>query len=96
MLAVVYLRSHVAIGYNVAMRNTLQGLRRSARLTQAQVAASAHVSRVHISDIEAGKKKPSLDLFVALMVALNVPPERWSLVAQELVSDVITSAEAAP
>ena len=78
------------------MRNTLQGLRRSARLTQAQVAASAHVSRVHISDIEAGKKKPSLDLFVALMVALNVPPERWSQVAQELVSDVIGSAEAAP
>ncbi len=80
------------------MRNTLQGLRRNARLTQAQVAASAKVSRVHISDIEAGKKKPSLDLFVALMVALNVPPDRWSSVAQELVRDVVAQpgAEAAP
>ena len=46
--------------------------RRSKRLTQEELAATAEISPTHIGVIERGQKVPNLDTFVAIANALDV------------------------
>lgn len=54
------------------MSNHIFRLRHRRGMTQAQLAQAARISRVHVTDIEAGHKRPSLETFVKLMDALEV------------------------
>lgn len=84
------------------MSNHISRLRHRKGITQAQLAQAARISRVHVTDIEAGNKRPSLETFVKLMDALDVSsPSDFEDAARELAAPSseqadVTDAEAGP
>lgn len=47
--------------------------RKAAKLTQPQLCEILHVDQTHISKIEQGKRKPSVDLLAQLAWVLRIP-----------------------
>jgi transcriptional regulator with XRE-family HTH domain len=74
------------IGYPVIMKieevigSNIKKARESVKKTQKSLAESVRVTKHHIEDIEAGRRKPSVDLLVRIASALGV--ESGSLLDQ--------------
>ena len=56
--------------------NVLQGFRESRNLSQELVSGLAGIGRTHLSAIERGERKPTLETFFKLAYALDVKPSR--------------------
>ena len=57
------------------MGNRIQVRRKELRIKQAELAEALDISNNHMSSIENGKQKPSLDIFVGICKHLDVTPE---------------------
>lgn len=57
------------------MGNRIKIRRKELRIKQAELAESLGISNNHMSAIENGHQKPSLDIFVQLCCELNVTPD---------------------
>jgi len=49
--------------------------RKELKIKQSEMAEALNVSNNHISSIETGKQKPSLDMFISICVYLNATPD---------------------
>ena len=49
--------------------------RKELKIKQSEMAESLNISNNHLSSIETGKQKPSLDLFISICEYLNVTPD---------------------
>ena len=49
--------------------------RKELKIKQAELAEAIHISNNHMSSIENGKQKPSLDTFIGICRCLNVTPD---------------------
>ena len=49
--------------------------RKELKIKQSEMAEALNVSNNHISSIETGKQKPSLDIFISICEYLNVTPD---------------------
>ena len=49
--------------------------RKELKIKQSEMAEALNVSNNHISSIETGKQKPSLDMFISICEYLNVTPD---------------------
>jgi transcriptional regulator with XRE-family HTH domain len=58
----------------VLFAHELRQIRRSAGLSQEEVAARARVSRQYVSMLEAGKNLPTIDVFIRLCRAVGASP----------------------
>ena len=56
--------------------NVLQGFRESRNLSQELVSGLAGIGRTHLSAIERGERKPTLETFFKIAYALDVKPSR--------------------
>jgi transcriptional regulator with XRE-family HTH domain len=61
-------KAMIRVGANIRKART------EARITQDELAARAGIFRTYLSRIESGKANPTLLVFVALAMALNVSP----------------------
>lgn len=75
---------HLNIGPSFG--KSLRASRRSARLSQENLATIAHLDRSYISLLERGHRKPSLECVLVLAKALNVNPVKF-------VNDVVKELE---
>lgn len=57
------------------MGNRIQVRRKELRIKQAELAEALDISNNHMSSIENGKQKPSLDIFVGICKHLDVTPD---------------------
>lgn len=56
------------------MGNRIKTRRKELHIKQADLAESLDISTNHISSIENGREKPSLDAFIKICIYLNVTP----------------------
>ena len=49
--------------------------RKELKIKQSEMAESLNISNNHLSSIETGKQKPSIDLFISICEYLNVTPD---------------------
>ena len=61
--------------YYKEMGQRIKFRRKEMRMKQAELAERIDISNNHISSIENGKEKPSLDLFISLCEELHVTPD---------------------
>lgn len=64
--------------YSINFKNTgkiIKSIRRTKRLSQAQLAEICNVSESHIKNIESGSTRPGLDVLVRICNALGIPLE---------------------
>lgn len=59
----------------VQMGNRIKIRRRELKIKQSELAEMIDISNNHISSIETGKQKPSMDIFIKLCDALKVTPD---------------------
>lgn len=57
------------------MGNRIKVRRKELRIKQAELAEALDISNNHMSSIETGKQKPSLDIFIGICKGLNVTPD---------------------
>lgn len=57
------------------MGNRIKTRRKELRIKQAELAEMLEISNNHMSSIENGRQKPSLDTFIRLCSYLNVTPD---------------------
>lgn len=57
------------------MGNRIRLRRRELNIKQTELAEKLEISNNHMSSIETGKQKPSLDIFVSICIHLNVSPD---------------------
>ena len=57
------------------MGNRIKIRRKELRIKQAELAERLNISNNHMSSIENGKQKPSLDIFIQICNLLNVTPD---------------------
>lgn len=57
------------------MGNRIKVRRKELRIKQAELAEALDISNNHMSSIETGKQKPSLDIFIAICKHLDVTPD---------------------
>ena len=69
------------------MSNKLSTLRAARNLSKSDLAKMCGCSRVHIHDLELGKRQPSLRLFMDLGRALELSSEQLSELGQDLTTD---------
>ena len=55
--------------------NVIQQLRHRHGVGQAELAESLEISNNHMSSIENGRQKPSMDIFIGICKHLNVTPD---------------------
>lgn len=58
----------------VIVGNVLQQIREKKRLSQEVVSGLAGIGRTHLSAIERGERKPTLETFFKIAYALNMQP----------------------
>ena len=70
----------------VIVGRVIQNYREKCGLSQDVVSGLADIGRTHLSAIERGVRKPTLDTFFKLAEALNVEPHKlMKLIEEELV-----------
>ena len=57
------------------MGNRIKTRRKELNIKQAELAKILKISNTHMSSIESGKQKPSLDIFIQICKQLNVTPD---------------------
>lgn len=57
------------------MGNRIKIRRKELRIKQAELAERLNISNSHMSSIENGRQKPSLDIFIQICNLLNVTPD---------------------
>ena len=57
------------------MGNRIKIRRKELRIKQAELAERLNISNNHMSSIENGRQKPSLDIFIQICDLLNVTPD---------------------
>ena len=57
------------------MGNRIKIRRKELRIKQAELAEQLNISNNHMSSIENGRQKPSLDIFIRISNLLNVTPD---------------------
>ena len=57
------------------MGNHIKIRRKELRIKQAELAEKLNISNNHMSSIENGRQKPSLDVFIQICNVLNVTPD---------------------
>lgn len=57
---------------NLALGKFIRARRKLTTLSQHDLAAEVNSTQQHISDIETGKVTPSIDLYVDIVIALNL------------------------
>lgn len=57
------------------MGNRIKTRRKELNIKQAELAKILKISNTHMSSIESGKQKPSLDIFIQICNQLNVTPD---------------------
>ena len=57
------------------MGNRIKVRRKELRIKQTELAEALNISNNHMSSIETGKQKPSLDIFVEICKHLDVTPD---------------------
>lgn len=57
------------------MGNHIKIRRKELKLKQAELAESLEISNNHMSSIETGRQKPSMDIFIGICKYLNVTPD---------------------
>ena len=57
------------------MGNRIKVRRKELKIKQAELAESLEISNNHMSSIENGRQKPSLDIFIGICRCLNVTPD---------------------
>lgn len=57
------------------MGNRIKIRRKELRIKQAELAERLNISNNHMSSIENGRQKPSLDIFIQICNLLNVTPD---------------------
>ncbi|MBQ3150136.1 MAG: helix-turn-helix transcriptional regulator [Clostridia bacterium] len=60
----------------IKMGKALQKIREDKKLSQEVVSGLADIGRTHLSAIERGERKPTLDTFFKLAEALNMRPSK--------------------
>jgi transcriptional regulator with XRE-family HTH domain len=70
---------------NAAFGKIIAGLRRTARLSQEELAESAGIHRTYVSQIERGLKSPTIVMLFRLARALNTTPSR---IVKQLETDI--------
>lgn len=85
----------------IEMGNRIKVRRRELKIKQAELAEMLDISNNHMSGIENGKQKPSLDTFVDLCRHLNVTPDYLLLgnlhasnVPQNIIDDLLLCSDA--
>ena len=58
----------------VVIGKVIQGYREKKKLSQEVVSGLADIGRTHLSAIERGVRKPTLDTFFKIADALDIPP----------------------
>lgn len=61
---------------NIAFGKIIAGLRRTARLSQEELAERAGIHRTYVSQVERGLKSPTIAMLLRLANALNTLPSR--------------------
>lgn len=59
----------------IEMGNRIKLRRKELRMKQNELAEKLDISNNHVSSIENGKEKPSLDIFICICEKLNVTPD---------------------
>lgn len=57
------------------MGKRIKTRRKELRIKQAELAEMLNISNNHMSSIESGRQKPSLDIFIGICNQLNVTPD---------------------
>ena len=70
------------------MGNRIKIRRKELRIKQAELAERLNISNSHMSSIENGRQKPSLDIFIQICNLLNVTPD-YLLLAYNIPQDII-------
>ena len=76
------------------MGNRIKIRRKELRIKQAELAERLNISNNHMSSIENGRQKPSLDIFIRICDLLNVTPDYLllgSMHAYNIPQDIIDS-----
>ena len=76
------------------MGNRIKIRRKELRIKQAELAERLNISNSHMSSIENGRQKPSLDIFIRICDLLNVTPDYLllgSMHAYNIPQDIIDS-----
>lgn len=69
----------------VIVGRVIQNYREKCNLSQDVVSGLADIGRTHLSAIERGVRKPTLDTFFKLAAALNIEPHKlMKLIEEEL------------
>ena len=67
---------------------TISHFRKKAKMSQEVLSGLADIGRTHLSAIERGVRKPTLDTFFKLAEAMNIEPNKlMKLIEDELTSD---------
>ena len=75
---------------SVIVGNVLRELREKKGLSQEVVSGLAEIGRTHLSAIERGERRPTLDTLFKIAVALNVPA---SFIVKEIESALSEKTE---
>ena len=75
--------NHASIGKRIRI------IRKRQHLSQEKLAELSNLSRVSISGIETGKKKPSVESLVSIAVALHVSPDDLLFNKDDLLSQIM-------
>ena len=76
----------------VAVGRVIQRYREKCGLSQEVVSGLADIGRTHLSAIERGVRKPTLDTFFKLAEAMNIEPNKlMKIIEDELASDSCNS-----
>ena len=70
------------------MGNRIKIRRKELRIKQAELAERLNISNSHMSSIENGRQKPSLDIFIQICNLLNVTPD-YLLLGSNIPQDII-------
>ena len=70
------IRDRIEIEFQYSdMGNRIKTRRKELNIKQAELAKILKISNTHMSSIESGKQKPSLDIFIQICKQLNVTPD---------------------
>ena len=59
---------------SIVVGRVIQGVREQKGLSQEVVSGLADIGRTHLSAIERGERRPTLETFFRIADALNIPP----------------------
>lgn len=72
---------------SVIVGRVIQEFREERRKSQELVSGLAGIGRTHLSAIERGERKPTLETFFKIAYALDVPPSRIMRAIEEKLED---------